>query len=114
MSVCVSESALPSSPLKYLNKAVSLQIYTNYNWQDTGVELFTTQLALGIHDTVMHQLFVTQLALGIHDTVMHQLFTTQLALAVHDTVMHQLFTTQLCTNCSQHSYALAVHDTVVT
>ena len=139
VSVCVSESALPSSHLKYLNKAVRLQIYTNYNWQDTGVELFTTQLALGIHDTVMHQLFTTQLALGIHDTVMHttvhdtvmhQLFTTQLALVIHDTVMHmtvhntvmhQLFTTQLCTNCmfttqlctgcSRHS---AVHDTVVT
>ena len=35
------QGALPSSHLKYLNKAISLQIYTKYNRQCTGAELAT-------------------------------------------------------------------------
>ena len=33
------QGALPSSRLRYLNKAVSSQIYKKYNWQHTSIEL---------------------------------------------------------------------------
>ena len=35
----VYQGALPSSCLRYLNKAVSLQIYKKYNWQHVKYEL---------------------------------------------------------------------------
>ena len=36
---CVYQGALPSSCLRYLNKAVSSQIYKKYNWQHVNDEL---------------------------------------------------------------------------
>ena len=36
---CVYQGALPSSCLRYLNKAVSSQIYKKYNWQHVNNEL---------------------------------------------------------------------------
>ena len=36
---CVYQGALPSSHLRYLNKAVGLQIYKKYNWQRVSDEL---------------------------------------------------------------------------
>ena len=38
---CVYEGVLPSSRLKYLNKAMGLQIYKKYNWHCGGAELAT-------------------------------------------------------------------------
>ena len=35
----IVEGALPSSRLRYLNKALSLQIYKKYNWQRVSDEL---------------------------------------------------------------------------
>ena len=39
--MCAYQGALPSSRLRYLNKAVSLQIYKKYNWQRASAELAT-------------------------------------------------------------------------
>ena len=36
---CIYQGALPSSCLRYLNNAVSSQIYKKYNWQHASVEL---------------------------------------------------------------------------
>ena len=38
-SACIYQGALPSFHLRYMNKAVSLQIYKKYNWQHASAKL---------------------------------------------------------------------------
>ena len=59
--VCVYQGALPFSRLRYLNKAVSSQIYKKCNWQRASAELATWTArhyaGLGENNTVFIYLF---------------------------------------------------------